>query len=312
MGYHNAVQVPVYDALAREFLICQRWFAAHPGPTFPNRFYTLTGRLNRDPNGRWEFDNPESGNFLPVTTKNIFDHLTAQGVTWRYYEHGYCTLRLYERYTYDTVNIIDAGMDAENFVAGARAGTLPSVTFIDPDFINVPPGNDDQPPADIAAGQRLIGRVVDALINSPRWNKTLLIITYDEHGGFFDHTPPPQAAPVSGIDRCGVRVPAFVVSPYVARGQVTDVVFDHTSIIKTIARRFLSDRPPDLGERVAAAKDLSMVLQPNARQDRPDIPVPPAPAPNPALAGRVEPAPEGDRDFRALLQSMRSRYPVRR
>ncbi len=313
MGYYTAAQVPVYDTLAREFLICQRWFAAHPGPTFPNRFYTLTGRLNRDPYGRWEFDNPHGGDFLPVAAKNIFDHLTAQGVSWRYYEHSsHCFLRLFERYTFDTVNIVDAGIDAENFVASALAGTLPSVTFIDPDYINVPTGNDDQPPADIANGQRLIGRVVDALVRSPRWNKTLLIITYDEHGGFFDHAPPPAAPAVSGIDRYGVRLPAFVVSPWVERGKTTDVVFDHTSILKTIIRRFLGARPPDLGERVAAANDLSMALQPTARSDKPRIPVPPAPPPNLALARLAETATEGDRDFRALLRSVRSRYPVRR
>jgi phospholipase C len=307
MGYYNAAQVPVYDVLAREFLICQRWFAAHPGPTFPNRFYTLTGRLNRDANGRWEFNNPEGSNFLPVKTKTIFDHLTAQHVSWRFYEHGYCSLRLFERYTYDNVNIVEAGQDAANFVASAQAGTLPSVTFIDPDFIDVPPGNDDQPPADIAAGQRLIGRVVKALVEGPHWNKTLLVITYDEHGGFFDHVPPPAAPAVSGVDRYGVRLPAFVVSPWVARQQVTDVVFDHTSIIKTIIRRFLSAHPPDFGERVAAANDLSQVLQPTARQDRPSIPVPPAPAPNPALARQAELATDGDGDFKELLRSMRSR-----
>ncbi|MDQ3258437.1 MAG: hypothetical protein M3R15_31885, partial [Acidobacteriota bacterium] len=313
MGYHNAAQVPVYHALAREFLICQRWFAAHPGPTFPNRFYTLTGRLNRDAYGGWEYDNPEMRDYAPVSTKTIFDHLTAQGVSWRYYEHGYCSLRMFERYTWDNVNIFDAGIDAENFVADTQDEMFPSVTFIDPDFINVPPGNDDQPPTDIGYGQRLIGRVVNALINSPRWNKTLLVITYDEHGGFFDHVPPPPAPAVSGIDRYGVRLPAFVVSPWVEGGKVTDVVFDHTSILKTIIRRFLSAQPPDMGERVAAANDLSMVLQPTAQPAvRRNIPVPPAPVPNPALALRAELATEGPRDFKELLRSMRARYPIRR
>jgi phospholipase C len=184
------------------------------------------------------------------------------------------------------------------------------VTFIDPDYINIPEGNDDQPPADIANGQRLVGRVVDALVRSPLWNKTLLIITYDEHGGFFDHVPPPPAPAVSGIDRYGARLPAFVISPWVERGKVTDVVFDHTSILKTIIRRFLSARPADLGERVAEANDLSMVLQPTARSDRPRVPVPLAPAPNPALA-RVAEAEEGERDFRALLRSVRSRHLTR-
>jgi phospholipase C len=73
MGYHNSDHVPVYDQLAREFLICGRWFSAHPGPTFCNRFYTLTGRLNRNTNGEWEFDNPNGNDFKPVLTKTIVD-----------------------------------------------------------------------------------------------------------------------------------------------------------------------------------------------------------------------------------------------
>lgn len=312
MGYHNAAQVPVYDALSREFLICQRWFAAHPGPTFPNRHYMLTGRLNRDQYGLPETNNPEGKSFVPTSAKNIFDHLTAQGIDWRYYEHGYCTLRLYERYTYDNVHIVDAGGDAVKFVADALDGNLPPVTFIDPDFINLLPGNDDQPPADITAGQRLIGRIIDALIKGPLWEKTLLIITYDEHGGFFDHVPPPQAVPVSSIDHYGVRVPTFVISPWVARGQVTDIVFDHTSILKTIIRCFLHARPPDMGERVTAAKDLSEVLQPSVRSDKPRIPLPPLPVRNFRLARKAEGATEGPRDFRELLRSVRCHYPTRR
>lgn len=313
MGYHNAAHVPVYDALASEFLICQRWFAAHPGPTFPNRAYTMTGRLNRDVNGRWEYNNPVGSSFLPATGKTIFDHLTAQGVSWRYYEHGYCSLRLFERYTWDNEHIVDADDAVNGFFARAQAGTLPAVSFIDPDFINVPPGNDDQPPADIAAGQNLIGKVARAVVEGAAWNKTLLIITYDEHGGFFDHVPPPPAPNVSSIDHYGVRVPTFIVSPWVERGKTSDVVFDHTSILKTIARRFLSAHPPDMGERMAAANDLLAVMQPTPRQGRrPSIPVPSAPAPNPTLARQAELATEGDRDFRGLLRSMRARYPIRK
>lgn len=314
MGYYVASQVPVYDALAREFVVCQRWFASHPGPTFPNRHYMLTGRLNRDQDGVWEKDNPEGKSFVPTSAKNIFDHLTAQDIPWRYYEHGYCTLRLYERYTYDNVHIKDAGGDAANFVSDVLdpSVTFPSVTFIDPDFINVSTGNDDQPPADITAGQRLVGRVVDAIVRSPRWNQTLLIITYDEHGGFFDHVPPPQAPAVSSIDRYGVRLPAFVISPWVARGQVTDIVFDHTSILKTIIRCFLHARPPDMGERVSAANDLSMVLQSTRRSDRPSIPVPAWSHRNLRLARKAEAATEGPRDFRELLRTVRSRSLVPR
>ncbi len=164
MGYHTAAHVPVYDALAREFLICQRWFAAHPGPTFCNRFYTLTGRLNRDAFGRFEFDNFTGNDFKPVPTRTLFDHLSDHGVSWHFYEHRYCSLRLYARYTTDTTFIVDANDPAKGFFASAQAGTLPAVSFIDPNFIDEPDGqdNDDGAPSDIAAGQNLIGRVVNA------------------------------------------------------------------------------------------------------------------------------------------------------
>ncbi len=319
MGYHNAAHVPVYDALAREFLICQRWFAAHPGPTFCNRFYTLTGRLNRDSFGNFQLDNFQGNDFKPVSTKTIFDHLNDHGVSWHFYEQRYCSLRMYERYTTDDTYIVDADDPVKGFFASAKAGTLPSVSFIDPNFIDEPDGqdNDDQAPANIAAGQNLIGRVVDAVVHSPKWNKTLLIITYDEHGGFYDHVNPLDphfrgtAKPVSGIDHYGVRVPAFIISPWVDQGAVSDVVFDHTSIAKTIARRFMSANPPDMGERMAAANDLSMVLRSTPRQDTPNIPVPPPPPPKSTLAMRAAPVAESN-VFKEVMRFIRSRYPVRR
>jgi phospholipase C len=319
MGYHTAAHVPVYDALAREFLICQRWFAAHPGPTFCNRFYTLTGRLNRDSFGNFEFDNFTGNAFKPVSTKTIFDHLSDHGITWHFYEHRYCSLRMYERYTLDDHYIVDADDPVKGFFASARAGQLPSVSFIDPNFIDEPDGqdNDDGAPSDIAAGQNLIGRIVDAVVHSPKWEKTLLVITYDEHGGFYDHVSPLEAQyrgtakPVSGIDHYGVRVPTLVVSPWVDQRAVSDVVFDHTSIAKTIARRFMSANPPDMGERVAAAKDLSMVLRATPRQDIPSIPVPPAPAPRSAFEKRAIPAPDSN-DFKEVMRALRERYPIQR
>lgn len=287
MGYYQAAQIPVYDLLAREFMICDHWFCSHPGPTFCNRFYQLTGRLNRNFKGEFETDNPKlSENLAPVFTKTIFDHLSDQGISWRYYEHGYCFLRLFERYTFDNKNIVGALDPVQGFFAAAQAGTLPSVSFIDPDFIDLPPGNDDHPPTDVAHGQRLVAQVVNALKNGPLWSKTLLVITYDEHGGFFDHVPPPSnvpvisgAPPIPGMENYGPRVPTFIISPWVARGAVSKEVFDHTSILKTIARRFLGNRPPDMGERMAKANDLSMVLSATERKDNlADIPLPPLPS----------------------------------
>jgi phospholipase C len=304
MGHYTAKQVPVYDFLAKEFLICQRWFASHPGPTFPNRFYTLTGRLNRDGDGRFEFDNPHGADFRPVFTRTIFDHLTEHGVTWHYYEQGYCFLRLFDRYTVDDQLIVQFRDPKKGFFAAAREGKLPSVSFIDPDFIDVPPGNDDGPPADIAFGQHLVAEVVKAVMTGPSWNKTLLVITYDEHGGFFDHVPPPAAIPVSAINEYGVRVPAFVISPWVDRGKVSNTLFDHTSIAKTIARRFMSAKPPDMGERMAGANDLSEVLRETPRTDKPNIQVPPEPARKPAVAAKQNG--ENGQDFKGILQAVRA------
>jgi phospholipase C len=284
MGYHPAENVPVFDALARDFAIGHRWFASHPGPTFCNRFYELTGRLNLDVNGRWEYDN--SSPLRAVFTPTIFDYLTAQNISWKYFEHHYCFLRFFQNGTFDPTNIAAFEDPGLGFVAAARAGALPSVTFIDPHFIELPPGaNCDGPPADLRPGQELVQRVVEAVASSPSWSKTLLVVTYDEHGGFYDHVPPPAAVKVTpeSLDTYGVRVPTFVVSPWVKAGSVfgrdavgssPSVYFDHTSLLKTIARRFLHQNPPFMGARYAAANDLSSVIDntPRAEQFRPFIP----------------------------------------
>jgi phospholipase C len=316
MGYHTAVNVPVYDALSRDFAICQRWFAPHPGPTFPNRFYELTGRLNRTPDGVPYTDNTESipeldygAPIMPALTKTIFDHLPS-AVTWRYFENGgYCFLRMFADHTFDDTNIVRFDDPSDGFLALAKRGELPNVSFIDPHFIDIPPGAScDEPPSDVKNGQALVRQIVEAVVSSPQWNKTLLIITYDEHGGFFDHVPPPAAAKVTpeSAETYGVRIPTFVVSPWVRPGSVfghdggpvvpigpataavapapvaaphvpvatAPLYFDHTSILKTIARRFIGAAAPYLGARFAAAHDLSSIFTatPRWNQFRPFIP----------------------------------------
>lgn len=310
MGYYRAEHVPVYDVLAREFGVCDRWFCTHPGATWPNRFQSLSGRLERDGFGRFQYDNPEPVLFTPSHAKTIFDHLEDRKVDWRYYEHGFCFLRLYSRWTLDVERIRPARDDRDGFFVAAREGRLPSVSFIDPKFIDEPPGNDDHPPADVRNGQRLVAQIVSALMNGPRWNKTLLIITYDEHGGFFDHVVPPRAADVSGIDRYGPRVPALIVAPWVERGKASHTVFDHCSILKTIVRRFCAANPPDLGERANKANDVGELLTlAKARTDRPKIPMPAGTWQFSAesFAGAAVPF---SRDFHSLLATMRRRYPV--
>jgi phospholipase C len=295
MGYHNGVNVPVYDALARDFAICHRWFAAHPGPTFPNRFFEVTGRLNLAsglnpalPQGFWEVDNTSP--LTPVLTKTIFDHLNdyahIANVTWNYFENSYCFLRFFADYIFDHTNVVDAEDPINGFFVKARTGTLPSVSYIDPHFIDFPPGaNCDEPPSDIKDGQAFVQKVVEAIVASPKWNKTLLIIIYDEHGGFYDHVPPPPLINFPDdptnynfpVKTYGLRIPAFFISPWVGAGQVfghdagngsDSLFFDNTSILKTIAKRFMSDYPPYMGPHYAVAKDLSVIMGTAARQSQ--------------------------------------------
>jgi phospholipase C len=287
MGYHCADNVPTYDALAREFAVCHRWFASFPGETFPNRFFELTGRPNIDAWGMWDYYTDNASQF--AFTDTIFDHLSEQGVSWKYFEHSPCQLRLFERHTFDEQHIVNYDDPEFGFENLALSGALPSVSFIDPHFKDFPPGGFcDEPPSDIRNSQRFIEDLVGIVRASPTWEKTLLIITYDEHGGFYDHVAPPAAPQVSPElpKTTGVRLPTFIVSPWVKRGSVigydspgvhppvnnneemrTTVLnpnsglhFDHTSILKTIVRRFMSQHPPYMGARYAAAHDLSEVL----------------------------------------------------
>src|SRR6266516_963337 len=163
-------------------------------------------------------------------TPTIFDRLTGadpvtvKKLTWRYFETGYCFLRFFERYTFDREHVISINDAKEGFWEAARSGQLPHVTFIDPHYVELPPGgNADGAPADIALGQDLVQRVCEAVIAGPAWEKTLLLIVYDEHGGFYDHVRPPAAPAVSpdlAIPTLGVRVPALVISPWVDAGSV--------------------------------------------------------------------------------------------
>jgi phospholipase C len=302
MGYYGKESLPAYDYLAREFAICDRWFTAHPGPTWPNRFVTITGQLNKDAFGQFERDNPDLKTFTPAETPTLFDHLTKRGVSWKYFEHGYSFIRLFTNFTFDETNVVPANDPESGFFALARAGRLPQVTFLDPDFIDFPPGNDDHPPADLADGQRFIANVYNALRANPRsWEKTLLIVTYDEHGGFYDHvTPPNNAAPIAGITQLGPRVPTFVASPWVKPGGVASEVFDHTSIAATILRRFCSPNPPQMGARVAQAKDLrSLLTRTQPRLDQPPLTLPAAAARSRQRRSQL-PA-MGSADFHELL-----------
>jgi phospholipase C len=263
MDYFGAEELPVYAELARQFGICDHWFASFAGGTLPNRYVALTGRLNRDRFGNLEEHNPDPNSLVPSELPTLFDYLSKYGRSWRVYEHGYSFARLFGKHTFDITNVVPFNDRVQGFEAAARAGTLPDVTWIEPDYIELPPGNDDHAPADMKDGQVLVDKIVRALVASPKWYQTLLIITYDEHGGFYDHMTPPTNDPPLGDSRrtMGPRVPAFVISPLIKAGSVFDKQFDHTSIGATILRRFCRGRPPSVSARLDRAPDLREVLE---------------------------------------------------
>ncbi|MCC7701526.1 hypothetical protein IGS59_04680 [Janthinobacterium sp. GW460P] len=254
MGYYNAADLPMYDFLAQQFCVCDRCHSSVPGATWPNRLYAISGKAagSRD-----------SKRVPLYTNKSFVRHLDRAQVSWKFYsawkpwslaltDDHYRSSELYEPF----------GSSARRygFIGDALAGALPSVSWIDPHFFE----NDDHPPADIRAGQALVAQVYQALSRGPAWARTLLILSYDEHGGFFDHVPPgPAIDDDPAFRQYGVRVPMLLVSPLISPGSVSHEVYDHTSIIKTILQRFCRAADgslPQMGARVAAASGLGAVL----------------------------------------------------
>lgn len=255
MGYHTADHVPAFDQLAAQFCVCDRWFSSLPGPTFPNRYYALAGT------SRGYVQDPDVNDPAPVDLKIVFDYMPKG--SWSTYFHDTATLWLFKTHR-DVFNRRTTRKFAE-FRKHAMNGTLPSVSWIDPYFYVVSDrSNDDHPPSDIRKAQRFVAEVYNLLWESPTWNKTMLVIFYDEHGGFYDHVVPPEAPDeFPKLARYGVRVPAIVVSPWVAEQSVSHTVFDHTSLLKTILLRFCRQPDgsiPSLSLRTDAANDLSCLL----------------------------------------------------
>ena len=278
MGYYGADQLPVYDMLAREYCVCDHWFCSHVGPTWPNRFVAMTGDLNRDTYGEPEVDTPDYSRFTPSEALTLFDHLTARGVSWKYFQQRESMMRAFTKYSFDMVNVLEYSDPVKGFHATVAAG-LPSFTWVDPLFGDLPAGvgspqdNDDAPPSDLKFGQQFINDVVTTLFSrktNPAADDTMLIIVYDEHGGFYDHVEPPtNATPLLGQNsgKLGPRVPAIVVSPYTPAGLVLHDVFDHGSIAATVLRRFCSPNPPYMSPRVSAALDLRDALPLDSPRD---------------------------------------------
>lgn len=210
LGYYDEKGLPFYAYLAENYAYCDRYFSSHPGPTLPNRMYSLTGDVQHDRYGVPILDNNTSDNFLLSREMTIYDLLTRKGVSWRVYESfpSVTMLRMFARYATNESDIVSIDR-LQTDVAG---GDLPAFTVIEPAMHHLPQ-DDDHPDADMYRGQIFIKRVYDALRSNPTlWEKTMLIITYDEHGGFYDHVIPPTADLLE--DLTGAAGGEVVFEPY--------------------------------------------------------------------------------------------------
>lgn len=291
--YYTPRELPNLYAIAMDFMVCDRWFAAHPGGTYPNRWITLGGTapgLSNIP-----VDDPRLGFMRELT---IFDILDEAGVSWAYFENNVSMLRMYSGYRLDDEHVLpfevdksekDENLRKRTFIEKARNGDLPEIVFIDPRFTGIPPlraANDDHPAADLLNGQLFLTRVFNALVQSPQWDKMLFLVTYDEHGGFYDHVAPPgtDLGPAEwsaglplihpdGRKYMGPRVPTLIVSPYV-NAECCSTVFDFTAIIKTILTRYRTKfqryQFERFGPRVMMMNHLGAAL--DRDEPRPDIP----------------------------------------
>jgi phospholipase C len=270
MDYFRSGSLPALHQIADQFTICDHWYASVPGPTWANRFFVHSGTSM----GRVAM--PEGWNqapqlYLGYDQDTIYDRLNEQNIRWRIY-HGDVPQSLLMSHQRKIHNAIHYRWLDEFFNDVARPeAAFPEYVFIEPNYFHVPgeqPQNDDHPPHSTKPAQALLAKVYNSIRqNEALWNSTLLVVVYDEHGGFYDHVSPPAADPPDGhlteytFDRYGVRVPAVLVSPWVGM-RVLGTVFDHTSLLKYLIDKW---RLKPLTNRVSKANSIGEAILKSAQ-----------------------------------------------
>ncbi len=258
MGFFKSGQVPVSNFIATNYCVCDNWFASLPGSTQPNRNMAFFGNSNSHLTRSTIIDMDNS----------VFDWLTKHQIRWRVYHDGISffilyrkqwkhvfgpNFRRYERLASDMIN--------------EPAETAPQVIFVEPSYQSAPHIGSDRPndnhaPLAIGWGEEFLRNTYRALIsNAEKWAGTVMLTYYDEHGGFYDHVPPP-AIPYTTLstahkfDSLGVRVPAMVASPLVKPGSICNKLFDHTSVLQMLEEKFAPGNP--ISETVTARKNAGI------------------------------------------------------
>jgi phospholipase C len=229
MGYYTAEELPFYYSLFDEFTLCANFFCSLLGPTWPNRFYLAAGTSGGiTTNGLWGY-----GIFdYPI----ILDLLDDAGITWKIYNIGWDSVPygntdnvfvFWERYAHDQRTRGSKG----GYLNDLKKGRLPQVSFIIPSYAR---GWDEHPPADVSVGMGIQEELVTALRDSSAWESSAYIITYDEHGGYFDHVTPPELDDFGA----GVRIPTWVISPFAKASHLEPTTYELTSTLKFLEAVF--------------------------------------------------------------------------
>ncbi len=241
MRYWDGSDLPFYWSLASTFPLCDRWFASAPAQTYPNRRFLQAGTaqdlIATDTAKVLTMPHPAGG--------TIWEKLNAHGISWRDYAWDLPDIALFPKvYAANT----DKVRTFPQFLADCRSGALPDVSIVSPGVT----AYSEENPNDLQLGEAYSASVINAVMASPAWPRTVLIFTYDEHGGYYDHVAPPAAVPPDDIapavapspgvraawNRYGLRVPGFVISPFARRNHVSHVTHDHTSVLRCIETKF--------------------------------------------------------------------------
>ncbi len=242
IGYYSANDLSFLGQAAPQWLVLDRYFAPFLGPTYPNRIIAQAGQTDRTSNTR-------DVSALPT----IWDRLSSAGLAGANYGPSPSSVSFWGL-KYQSIS-----KSMSQFYVDAAAGTLPNVSFVDPD-LSADFSNSYHPPGDIRNAEAFMGSIYKAVTTGPQWKSSLIVFTFDEWGGFYDHVPP-TTAPLSQIERDagnndglrGFRVPTVLVSPFVKRRAVSSKVYDHASVLRMIESRW---NLSPLALRDAAANNL--------------------------------------------------------
>lgn len=302
MGYHTAAEVPVSNFFAQSFGIFDHWFSALPAGTQANRLMAMSGiSMVED-------------NVAPLPDQElVYDWLDRHNVRWRVYSDGLPFFALMPRWWGEILST-NKFRPFDRLIADLqdeKPEEFPQVVFLEPTYTDAPhrgDANDDHPPSSVSDGQEFLRQAYLAVTSDrERWKTSALFITYDEHGGFFDHVSPPEQVTVAPAGAhyapyttLGVRVPAFVISPYVSPRRVVKSVMDHTSLLKLLGEKFGGGSySKDVDFRTVFSASEAFDLE----QPRDDIPSPP-------LAIGVKPERNVQAEgFRKMVTGMAEKYP---